>query len=64
MKTLFERIGHLPTTAAGLLLITVAVAHFTGIVTIGEMTEFFNGLDALLILLGIGGIASKGWGKI
>ena len=59
-----ERIKHLPTTAAGLLLITVAVAHFTGVITIGEMTEFFNGLDALLLVLGLGGIVSKDWGKL
>ena len=61
MKTLFERIGHLPTTALGLLFIAIAGLHFSGIVTIQEMGEFAHGLDALLVILGIGGIAAKSW---
>lgn len=61
MKTLFERIGHLPTTALGLLLIAIAGLHFSGIVTVQELGDFAHGLDALLVLLGIGGIAAKSW---
>ena len=63
MKTLFERIGHLPTTALGLLLIAIAGLHFSGIVTVQELGEFAHGLDALLVILGIGGIAAKSWPK-
>lgn len=61
MKTLFERIGHLPTTALGLLFIAVAGLHFSGLVTVQELGDFAHGLDALLVLLGIGGIAAKSW---
>lgn len=64
MKTLFERIGHLPTTAAGLALIAIAGLHFSGIVTVQELGDFAHGLDALLVLLGIGGIAAKSWPKL
>ena len=61
MKNLIQRIGHLPTTAVGLIFITIAVLHFTGIVTVQELGDFAHGLDALLVLLGIGGIAAKSW---
>ena len=64
MKTLFERIGHLPTTAAGLVIITAAILHFTGMVTITEMKDFAHELEALLLVLGLGGIISKDWGKL
>ena len=64
MKQLIERIGHLPTTALGLLFIAIAGLHFSGIVTIQEMGDFAHGLDALLIMLGLGGIAAKSWPKL
>lgn len=64
MKTLFERIGHLPTTAAGLVIITVALLHFTGVVSVTEMKDFAHEIEALLLVLGLGGVISKDWGKI
>ena len=65
MKTLFERIGHLPTTAAGLVIITAAVAlHLSGVMSLTEMKDFATELIALLVVLGFGGVASKDWGKL
>jgi hypothetical protein len=61
MKQIIERIKHLPTTALGLLLIALAVLHFSKIVTIQEVSDFAREIDALLIVLGIGGLAAKNW---
>ena len=63
-KEITKRFGHLPTTAAGLVIITAAVLHFTGMVKITEMKEFAHELESLLLVLGLGGIISKGWGKL
>lgn len=64
MKTFIERIGHLPTTAAGLVIITVAVLHFTGVVSVTEIKDFAHEVEALLLVLGLGGLISKDWGKL
>lgn len=61
MKQLIDRIKHLPTTALGLLLIALAALHFSEVVTIQEVSEFAREIDALLIVLGIGGLAAKNW---
>ena len=64
MKTLFERIGHLPTTLPALALIgLVAWLHFSDRVLVTEWQEFLTGLEALIALVAARLLVMKGTPK-
>lgn len=62
-KEIKTRLRH-PSTLVGLGLIASAVLHFFGIVSIGAQKEYVTEVSGLLATLGLGGVISKGWGKL
>lgn len=52
MKNILKRLSHTPSTLLGVaLLLFAAWLHFSGRVLIGELTEFVQGAEALIVIV-------------